>query len=225
MTGLFVTGTDTGVGKTFITAAIATRLRARRWKVAAVKPAESGCLAGDNGLVAADAEAIAHAAGDWQPPSARCLYRLREAVAPGVAARREGVDIWLDECVDFVRGAARDAEIVLVEGAGGWRVPLDGRGATIADLARAIALPVLIVGRAALGTINHTVLTAEAVSRDGCALVGIVLSVRPEDDATFARSNADQIESLVPGVDVWLVREPADVDPLLGRFTWNDRAR
>jgi len=223
--GLFVTGTDTGVGKTFITSALASRLHQRSWKVAAVKPAESGCEIGPDGLIAADAESIAHAAGDWQDPSARCRYKLRAAVAPGVAARREQVEIDLDECVAFVKTIAERAEIVLVEGAGGWRVPLDGKTQTIADLAKRIDLPVLVVARATLGTINHTLLTAEAVTRDGCELAGVVMSVRPDDDLAAAMSNAEEIERLIGRSAVSVVRVPSDVDALLDHFTWNARAR
>jgi dethiobiotin synthetase len=219
--GLFVTGTDTGVGKTFVSCSLAARLTRRGWRVAAVKPAESGCVDG----VAADAEAIAIAAGDWQAPDARCLYRLREAVAPGVAARREGVDVSVDRCAAFARAVGEHADLILVEGAGGWRVPLDPAHGTISDLAKEIGLPVLIVARATLGTINHAVLTAEAVEQDGCAIASIVLSVRPEDDMAMATSNAEEIARMLGGVHVQLVRAAADVDPLLDRFTWNERAR
>ena len=221
MKGLFVTGTDTGVGKTFITCAIAARLHARGWRVAAVKPAESGCVAG----VAADADTIAAAAGGWQSQEQRCRFRLTEAVAPGVAARREGVAVSIEACAAFAEAVAARAEIVLVEGAGGWRVPLDPGDGTIADLAKRVALPIVVVGRATLGTINHAVLSAEAVVRDGCTLGAIVLSVRPDDDRAMAASNADEIRRMVPGADVRLVSAAADLDPLLDRFTWNDRAR
>jgi dethiobiotin synthetase len=219
--GLFITGTDTGVGKTFVTRALAARLHARGWRVAAVKPAESGCAEG----IATDAEAIAVAAGDWQAPEARCLYRLREPVAPGVAARREGVDVTIDGCAAFARAVAEQAELVLVEGAGGWCVPLDPGYGTISDLAKEIDLPVLVVARATLGTINHAVLTAEAVASDGCTVAAIVLSVRPEDDVAMATSNAEEISRMLGGVHVQLVRTPPDVDALLDRFTWNERAR
>jgi dethiobiotin synthetase len=223
--GLFVTGTDTGVGKTFITAALAAQLRNRGWQVAAVKPAESGCEAGADGLIAADADAIAAAAGGWQGREARCLYRLREPVAPGVAARREGVAIDLAECIAFVKAIASQAEIVLVEGAGGWRVPLDGAGHTIADLAKRVGLPIVVVARATLGTINHAVLSAEAIAHDGCELASIVLSVKPGDDFALAMSNAEEISRLIRPAVVRLVRAPEDVDPILDRFTWHARAR
>lgn len=225
MRGLFVTGTDTGVGKTFVTAALASRLHHRRWKVAAVKPAESGCEDGPDGLISADADVIAEAAGGWQPRTARCMFRLRTAVAPGVAARREHVEIDLVDCVAFVKAVAAQAEVTLVEGAGGWRVPLDRHHHTIADLAKRVALPVVVVARATLGTINHSVLTAEAIAHDGCELACIILSVRPGDDLAAAMSNADEIARLIRPADVRIVRKPEDVDAVLDRFTWNERAR
>jgi dethiobiotin synthetase len=219
--GLFVTGTDTGVGKTFVSCALAARLRGRGWRVAAVKPAESGCVDG----IAADAEAIAIAAGNWQAPDERCLYRLQEAVAPGVAARREGVDVSIEQCAAFARAVGERADVILVEGAGGWRVPLDPSHGTISDLAKELGLPVLIVARATLGTINHAVLTAEAVEQDGCPVAAIVLSLRPEDERAAAASNAEEISRMLGGVHVELVSDASDVDPLLDRFTWNERAR
>ncbi len=216
MIGAFITGTDTDVGKTHITCALAAEL-ARVKRVAAIKPVESGCAEGPSGLIAADAEKIAAAAGGWQSPDGRCLYRFAAALAPAVAARavRQTVDI--AECVGFVKAVAADADVVLVEGAGGWRVPLNEEE-TIADLARRLGLPVLIVGRAGLGTINHTVLTAEAVARDGCDLLGVVLSVRPTDSLSAAMTNADEIARQIRPSIVSLVRDQDDVAAVARRL-------
>ncbi|MCE9577848.1 MAG: dethiobiotin synthase [Deltaproteobacteria bacterium] len=216
MIGAFITGTDTDVGKTHITCALAAEL-AREKRVAAVKPVESGCTEGPGGLVASDAEKIAAAAGGWQSADGRCLYRFAAPLAPAVAARlvRRSVDI--AECVGFVKAVAAEADLVLVEGAGGWRVPLTDEE-TIADLARRLGLPVLIVGRAGLGTINHTVLTAEAVARDGCELLGVVLSVRPGDSLSAAMSNADEIARQIRPSIVSLVRDQGDVAAVARRL-------
>lgn len=216
MIGAFITGTDTGVGKTFVTAALAGHLSATR-KVAAVKPVESGCETGPAGMVAADAEAIAAAAGGWQSPTARCLYRLAAPLAPAVAARRERVDVDLAECVGFVKAVAAGADLVLVEGAGGWRVPLT-ESERISDLAVRLGLPVLVVGRAGLGTINHTVLTVETIARDGCELLGVVLSVRPDESVAMAMSNAEEISRQIRPGTVSLVRDAVDVEPLALRI-------
>lgn len=192
MRGWFVTGTDTGVGKTFVTAALARELRARGQRVAAIKPAESGCRRGPEGLFAEDAETIAAAAGSWQAPDARCLYRFEEPVAPGVAAERTGTRIDLEAVARFVATAAADAARVLVEGAGGWLVPL-GESRTIADLAERLAWPVVVVARATLGTINHSLLTVEAIERRGLEVAALILSQRPDDEARATESNADEI--------------------------------
>ena len=193
MRGLFVTGTDTGVGKTFITCALARRAREAGLRVFAFKPIETGCK-----WIGADQAALARASGDVP----RGTYRLRMPAAPSVAAKAEGVEIDLDRVAhDFVESV--QADVVLVEGAGGWRVPLTPEYDT-SELARRCGLPVLIVARSTLGTINHTLLTIEAVQRDGLKIGGVVLSRRPEDDLEFASTHATQISehSRIP-ILVW----------------------
>jgi dethiobiotin synthetase len=184
--GLFVTGTDTGVGKTFVSCALIRAARGAGHRVFAFKPIETGCPASEPGE---DQRALAAASGDVL----RGTYRLKLPAAPWVAAQAEGVEIALDRVgADLVSASAFDR--VLVEAAGGWRVPIT-RTADTADLARLCGLPVLVVARAGLGTINHTLLTVEAIQRDGLHLAGVVLSTRPQDDAEFARSNAEQIRA------------------------------
>lgn len=191
MRGFFVTGTDTGVGKTFVTRALARGLSAGGSRVAAIKPMESGCRTVDGALWADDAEMIAAAAGGWQP--AQCLYRFAEPVAPGVAAEREGVEISLEQVAAFVGESSAGADVALVEGAGGWLVPLGG-GRTMETLAIRLGLDVVVVARAGLGTINHTLLTVRAVEATGLSVAAVVMSCRPEDDLGAARSNRDEIE-------------------------------
>jgi len=192
MNGYFVTGTDTGVGKTHVTAALARAARNLGKKVFAHKPVESGCEAIDGHLFGADMEALAKAAGDWQQGDLRGIYRLRSPVAPYVAAVEDGIEIDFAKIKRTVEDGAAQAEVTLVEGAGGWRVPLTG-SQDIADLARDLGLPVVIVCRGTLGTINHSLLTIEAVERDGCRVGAVVLSKRPEESHDFTRNNAEQI--------------------------------
>jgi dethiobiotin synthetase len=203
LTGLFVTGTDTGVGKTFVTSALARYLVAGGRRVAAIKPAESGCRPVADGLWADDAETIAAAAGDWQGPDERCLYRFEAPLAPGVAAELEGRPLVVEEAVGFVRRVAAGAELVLVEGAGGWLVPLGG-GQTIADLAVALSLPVLVVARGTLGTINHSLLTVQAIRSRGLPVAGVVLSVVSPTDLAAAHANRREIQRH-GGVPVWIL--------------------
>jgi dethiobiotin synthetase len=205
LTGLFVTGTDTGVAKTFVTSALARYLVASGRRVAAIKPAESGCRQWHEGLWAEDAETIATAAGDWQGRDERCLFRFETALAPGVAAELEGRPLVLEDAVAFVRRVSTRAELALVEGAGGWLVPLGG-GQTIADLAVALGLPVVVVARGTLGTINHSLLTVQAVRSRGLPVAGVVLSVHPAEDLAAAQLNRREIERH-GAVRVWVFAE------------------
>jgi len=197
MNGYFVTGTDTGVGKTHVTSALARCARGLGKKVFAFKPVESGCEVVDGHLVGADMELLVQAGGDWQQGDLRGVYKLRSAVAPYVAALEDHVDIDLARIKRTVQDGAAQADVALVEGAGGWRVPLTP-GQDIADLARELGLPVVIVCRATLGTINHSLLTIEAVERDGCRVAAVVLSRRPEESHAFTRSNCEQIRRRWP---------------------------
>jgi dethiobiotin synthetase len=173
---LFVTGTDTGVGKTFVATALLAEGRRRGQVVIGHKPIETGC-----DPIAEDARALG---GEPQ-------YALKLPAAPSVAAAAQGVTIDLDEVVARIR-TLESADLLIVEGAGGWRVPITPTE-DMAALARRLGYPVLIVARAGLGTINHSLLTIEAVLRDGCAIHAVTLSVRPDDDLEFARSNRDEI--------------------------------
>jgi dethiobiotin synthetase len=180
LAGYFVTGTDTGVGKTTLTCAWAAALTRRRRRVLAAKPVESG--GGD------DALRLARAAG--HPPA--CWRSFSAPIAPGVAAELAGepIDLGQLEMALLQAAADRDAELVLVEGAGGLLCPLGAR-ATIADFARRLELPLIVVARSGLGTINHSVLTVREARRQGLSVAGVVLSeVAPErtpDEATDAQ--------------------------------------
>jgi dethiobiotin synthetase len=199
----FVTGTDTGVGKTHVAAALARRSRELGRRVCAFKPIETGC----EGELGPDQRLLIEVAGGWQTGPTRGLYQLRLPAAPLVAARAESVEIALSRIEEAVRSIL--ADVVLVEGAGGWRVPIteaDDMGA----LARRLALPVIVVARAGLGTINHSLLTIEAVERDGCAIAAVILSKRPSEDPSFAASNRDEIHRRWPGPVVVLGKDSLD---------------
>ncbi|MEJ7600149.1 MAG: dethiobiotin synthase [Kofleriaceae bacterium] len=191
MIGYFVTGTDTGVGKTFVTAALAREARALGVKVFAFKPVETGCsevageLRGDDQLV------LAEAAGGWQTGRLLGLYQFRDPVAPLVASREAGTPIDIAAICSTARHTP--AALTLVEGAGGWRVPIT-ETVDMGGLAQRLGLPVILVARAGLGTINHSLLTAEAIARDGCSLAAIVLSCIPTDSLPFADSNVAEIK-------------------------------
>lgn len=177
--GLFVTATDTGVGKTVITCAIASTLRRQGIdRVGVCKPVASGCRREREGLVSEDAEALAHFADCRLPLDVIHPIRYAEAVAPAVAAEQ------CDRRPDFAQ-LVRSLEIIdgscdclLLEGIGGLLVPLDVNqpSHTVLDLIATLGYPVLVVARARLGTLNHTAMTIRLLRSSGCRVVGIVMN-------------------------------------------------
>jgi len=189
--GLFITGTDTGVGKTEVACALLRAARARGVDAVGMKPAQSGADPG----VRSDAERLRDASDRVEPLEAVCPYQFAAPLAPAVAARLEGRTVSLESIVAGARVLANRHEAVLVEGAGGLLVPLS-EGGTYADLAVALGLPVLVVARAGLGTVNHTALTCEALARRGLAVAGVVLNrTAPVDDPSVPH-NAAEVERL-----------------------------
>jgi dethiobiotin synthetase len=194
----FVTGTDTGVGKTFVSAGILTALRRRGIAVAALKPAESGCArAPDGHLVPADGVVLRAAAGLADVPLEIIVpHRYAMPAAPAVAGRAENVTFSIPR-VEKCRAtlAARGPSLLLVEGAGGLLVPLQDDLLT-ADLVARLSLPLLIVARAGLGTINHTLLTISEARRRGLAIAGVILNRVEEEWSASEESNAVEIARL-----------------------------
>ena len=196
---LFITGTDTGVGTTVVTAALAAALAEAGVRVRALKPIASGVEAGTPGE---DAALLGFAAGH----TPRSAYTLAAPISPHLAARREGVQIDPECLAAFVQ--AESGEVTLVEGVGGWEVPLL-TGFSVASWAVAWGAPVLVVARNRLGVINHTLLTVHAVRARGLELAGVVLTPPMEEDASTAE-NAAALAELLPGV---CVQAMARVDP------------
>jgi dethiobiotin synthetase len=209
----FVTGTDTGAGKTYVTAAIARRARSLGKKVFGFKPIETGCELVAGHLIGADQEIVTAAAGGWQTGEQRGVYQFVRPLAPLVAAQAESRTIDLARIVAVATGAP-DVEVLLVEGAGGWRVPIT-ETEDMSALARRLGGRVVIAARAALGTINHSLLTIEAVERDGCEIAALVLSRRPDDDLEHARSNAEQIRRRWDGSVIVFDTDASVFDSLL----------
>lgn len=188
---LFITGTDTGVGKTVVTAAIASLAIASGRRVAVYKPTQTGVDIGDPG----DLEFVRAAAGNSPVLRTAWAYRLREPLAPSVAARLAGVVIERSRLLTMYEDLAQAADVVLVEGAGGLLVPLT-EGYTMADLARDLALPVLVVARPGLGTLNHTALTVEAARARDLEVAGVVISGFPADPDLASRTNPAEMVRL-----------------------------
>ena len=194
---LFVTGTDTGVGKSYVAALLAVGLEAAYWK-----PVQSG----------ADADA------DWVRgvtglPAKRVLpetYRLRESLSPHEAARREGVQI------EMSRFALPKQKRLIVEGAGGVMVPLDDRHLMV-DLMATLGLPVLVVARSELGTINHTLLTLDQLRRRGCPLLGVVVNGPPNPANCQAIAHYGEVPVLA-AIDRRVELSPTKVPVLFARY-------
>ncbi len=175
MKTFFITGTDTGVGKTIVAGIIAAAMRARRLKVGVMKPAETGCREKRGDLLPSDAIFLKKASGSDLPLDIICPYRFSEALAPAVAAKRAGRKIDLRVIERNFEHIRAESDIVLVEGAGGVMVPFSGRKLYL-DLAAELGLPLIIVARAGLGTINHTLLTVAAARARKIKISAIILN-------------------------------------------------
>ncbi|HWH80262.1 MAG TPA: dethiobiotin synthase, partial [Candidatus Binatus sp.] len=148
--GIFITGTDTGVGKTFLTCALASLLRDNGFQVGVMKPAETGCEVRDGALWPQDAWQLKQAAGCAEAIETICPYRLAEPLAPSIAAERAGVKIDIDHLLDTYAAINSKHDVTLVEGAGGLLVPLVP-SFTFADFARVAKLPMIVVAANRLG--------------------------------------------------------------------------
>jgi len=174
--GLFVTATDTEVGKTLVAGGIARSLRSAGRRVEVFKPVATGCRRTREGLVSADGEFLAACSDSRRTLSQITPLRFVTAVAPNVAARREHRDVELNEIFDaYVQMVESSPDAVIVEGTGGLLSPISDEFWVI-HLARLIALPVVIVARAGLGTINHTLLTIYAARSAGLHVAGVVVN-------------------------------------------------
>lgn len=208
--GVFVTGTDTGVGKTLAACVLIHALRRRGLRVAPMKPVAAGAVLHGAGWANEDTLALARAAGPDSPAlDAITPMLLREAMAPHLAAGHEDRTIALGPMVDALKRLAAAADFVVVEGVGGFQVPLGPTLDTV-DLARAFGLPVVLVVGLRLGCLNHALLTSAAIARAGLPFAGWIANAL--DPAMGARE--ENIATLV-------ARLPA---PLLGRIPHRSQA-
>jgi dethiobiotin synthetase len=180
---LIVSGTDTGVGKTVVTAALAALAHERGERVAVVKPAQTGVAPDEAG----DLDEVRRLSGVTDLHE---LVRYRDALAPASAG--DGI---APERVAAAVSELADRDLVLVEGAGGLLVRLHRDGGTLADVAALLDAPALVVVRAGLGTLNHTALTTEALAARGLACAGIVIGAWPADPDLAAQRNLDDLET------------------------------
>jgi dethiobiotin synthetase len=192
--GLFITGTNTDVGKTYVGALIAAELRADGHRVGVYKPAASGCRVESGGLVSDDALALWQAAGSPGDLEHVCPQRFLAPLAPHLAARAEGRELDPGLLVSGLAYWCQRSDVVVVEGAGGLLSPL-GDDLYVADVARECGFPLLVVARNTLGVINQTLqtLVTAATFRQGLPVAGVVLNGRdsPADDISLTSNRAE----------------------------------
>jgi len=201
---VFITGTDTGVGKTRVALALIAGWRAAGLRVGVMKPCETGCAPGGKGadaLVPEDAAALLAASGTDLTLDEVCPFRFCAPMAPAEAAALEGGAFSIERAVDIYGRIRAHHDVTLVEGAGGLIVPFEGERTTV-DLVRAMDIPVVVAARIGLGTINHTCLTVDRARREGLDVLGVI----------FNRCEDPRIHP--PGPDE--ERNPAAVERLCG---------
>ena len=232
--GLFVVGTDTGVGKTFAASAIARTWRAAGRRVGVLKPVASGAAWIEGRLISDDAARLAEAVGGDVPPERVAPIVFEEPLAPPVAARRQGTPLTMAHVLESVTTALawweERAELLVVEGVGGLLCPLAEQGATIADLAIALDYPLLIVAHRGLGTLNHTLLTVEAARNRALRVAGVILNgARPTEDPVAEASNVEELARRLDGVAIlaeWPHRAESDGVPVAPEAAgWYDLAK
>jgi dethiobiotin synthetase len=218
-----VTGTDTGVGKTFITAALARLLRRQGQDVGVCKPVATGATQVRGRWLAEDTRLLAEAAGCADHPERVTPWTFPDPVAQPVAARRQGVALTLAAIVRAVHGQARPQRLLLVEGVGGLLCPLTAEE-TVADLAAALGFPLVIVARRALGTLNHTLLTLEAARTRGLRVAGVVVNETTRPDSLAEATNVEELRRRIDVPLLAIVPFQAGLDsadvPALAAVDW-----
>lgn len=207
-TGIFISGTDTGVGKTIVAAGLVLALKQRGLNVGYMKPVESGCPVLDGEVVPQDVRFVREVAGIRDDLDLMCPYRLKAAAAPSIASRLEDVHVDIGYIVDQYFQLSLMHEIVVVEGVGGLMVPLNNND-LVTDLVLQLGLEMLVVARPGLGTINHSLLTVNIAKMMGIPLSGLVINgFGREAIGLPERTNPDEIEHFgnvpVLGILPWL---------------------
>ncbi|NIF17400.1 dethiobiotin synthase [Pantoea sp. Cy-639] len=207
----FIAGTDTDVGKTTIAAGLLHAARQSGLSTLAAKPVASGCTVTAQGLRNSDALALIGESSIKLPYATVNPFAFEPAIAPHVAAHEAGVTLSVPTLRDaMLQVLAHKADFTLIEGAGGWRVPLSDH-ANLSDLAIALQLPVILVVGVRLGCINHALLSAEAIARDGLQLAGWVANIVDPQTSRLEENLSSLAERL-----------PA---PCLGRVPWLKQAK
>jgi len=204
----FIAGTDTGVGKTRVTTGLLAAGRAAGLKVAGMKPVAAGADQHDGYLINADAAMIADVTGQDTPYDLLNPYCLPDAVSPHIAAQRAHRHIDIRVIVAGARRIAAGHQLFLIEGAGGWYAPISERE-SMADVARALAAPVLLIVGLKLGCLNHARLTLEAIRESGCRFAGWAGS-RIDPDFAALEENCATLEQLLDAPAIAILPHQSD---------------
>jgi len=210
--GVFVTGTDTGVGKTHASCVLLGALRARGLRAVGMKPVASGCRETPAGLRNEDAEALI-AASAPMPAYVDCNpYAFAPPIAPHIAARARGIDVRLEPMLAAHARLSQDADRVVVEGVGGWMAPLSDM-LMQADLVRALDVPVILVVGLRLGCLNHALLSARAIAADGASLIGWIAN-RIDPDMAEVDANLATLRARIGAPLLGVLDHVADRAPV-----------
>jgi dethiobiotin synthetase len=232
--GILITGTDTDIGKTVIAGAIAAWFKQQGTRVGVLKPIASGCVHRREGLISEDAEFLAHCADSPHPLDVIAPIRFAQPLAPAIAASRLGAAVDWSSIQRSLTRITRDADVLIVEGVGGIMVPMDDKH-TMLDVAAWLNLPAVVVARPNLGTINHTVLTIEALRRAQVPIAGVVINRYPAENASVAEeTNPRAVEKwaktpvlcIVPQVRQPIgLHIPQDISAAVAQVDWSRLAR
>ncbi|MEE8329895.1 MAG: dethiobiotin synthase [Thermodesulfovibrionia bacterium] len=194
--GIFITGTDTGVGKTFVATGLLKAFKETGFNVCPMKPVETGCRAKKGKLVPVDAVRLIRASGTEEPLDIINPYKFRLPLAPAVAAVTEKVSIKKKKILSACNHLLKKYDITIVEGAGGIMVPVYKKYLFL-DLIKDMDIPILIVSRPGLGTINHTLLTIETAGSRGIDILGVIINYTTKTKKGLPeRTNPEVIEKL-----------------------------
>ena len=218
MKGIFITGTDTGVGKTYIACAIAHQLQQAGAAVSPRKPVESGCLQEGSELIPADALALQQAANYSGSLAQVCPFRFAPAISPKRAAQLANQALSTTKVAQACTLNIQDNEFLLVEGAGGFYSPLCEDGLN-ADLAVALALPVALVAEDKLGCINHVLLSIQAIEARGLTLSAVILNQTQQAD-TELMDNFNELSDLLDCALLTTAHQPLPLSDNIIEAAW-----
>lgn len=228
--GIFITGTDTAVGKTLIAGGMAGVWVKSGKRIGVMKPVESGCVRSENGLQPPDALFLKEMSASTDDLDLINPYRFEHPLAPSIAAELEGVEIDLKKIESIYRQLEHTHDLMLVEGAGGLLAPVY-KTFTVADLIKLLDIPLVVVAKNSLGTINHTLLTVEYARNNGLTVLGIIINNLISSPDSSSETNPQIIKELsgltllgvIPYLSLPERRDPLLVAKLIGEHVDTER--